>query len=54
MIGSTDPTMSDISYEDPESERYRLLPFRSPAAVELWRYGHGIAETRRPSRATTS
>ena len=47
MIGSTDPTMSDISYEDPESERYRLLPFRSPAAVELWRYGHGIAEARR-------
>jgi cytochrome P450 len=47
MIGSTDPTMSDISYEDPESERYRLLPFRSPAAVELWKYGHGIAEARR-------
>ena len=47
MIGSTDPTMSDISYEDPESDRYRLLPFRSPAAVELWKYGHGIAETRR-------
>ena len=51
MIGSTDPTMSDISYEDPESERYRLLPFRSPAAVELWRYGHGIAETRRERAA---
>jgi cytochrome P450 len=47
MIGSTDPTMSDMSYEHPDSDRYRLLPFRSPAAVELWRYGHGIAAARR-------
>jgi cytochrome P450 len=47
MIGSTDPAMSDMSYEHPESDAYRLLPFRSPAAVELWRYGHGIAEQRR-------
>ncbi|HEX5259831.1 MAG TPA: cytochrome P450 [Gaiellales bacterium] len=47
MIGSTDPAMSDMSYEHPDSDAYRLLPFRSPAAVELWRYGHGIAEQRR-------
>jgi cytochrome P450 len=47
MIGSTDPTMSDMSYEHPDSDRYRLLPFRSPAAVELWGYGHGIAAARR-------
>ena len=55
MIGSTDPAMSDMSYEHPDSDAYRLLPFRSPAAVELWRYGHGIAEQRRaePSRTTS-
>jgi cytochrome P450 len=47
MIGSTDPALSDMSYEHPDSDAYRLLPFRSPAAVELWRYGHGIAEQRR-------
>ncbi|HEU0194428.1 MAG TPA: cytochrome P450 [Gaiellales bacterium] len=47
MIASTDPALSDMSYEHPDSDAYRLLPFRSPAAVELWRYGHGIAEERR-------
>lgn len=51
MIGSTDPAMSDMSYEHPDSDAYRLLPFRSPAAVELWRYGHGIAEQRRAEPA---
>ena len=51
MIGSTDPAMSDMSYEHPDSDAYRLLPFRSPAAVELWRYGHGIAEQRRADPA---
>jgi len=47
MIASTDPAMSDMSYEHPDSDAYRLLPFRSPAAVELWKYGHGIADQRR-------
>ena len=47
MIGSTDPAISDMSYEHPGSDAYRLLPFRSPAAVELWEYGHRIAERRR-------
>jgi cytochrome P450 len=51
MIGSTDPAMSDMSYEHPDSDAYRLLPFRSPAALELWRYGHGIAEQRRADPA---
>jgi cytochrome P450 len=36
-----------MSYEHPDSDAYRLLPFRSPAAVELWKYGHGIADQRR-------
>jgi len=47
MIGSTDPELSQISYEHPESDRYRLLPFRSPVALELYRYGHALAAERR-------
>ncbi len=47
MIGSTDPDLSDISYEHPSSEQYRLLPFRSPVALELYRYGHALAAERR-------
>ena len=31
----------------PESERYRLLPFRSPAALEVFAYGRELAAQRR-------
>ena len=30
MIGKTDPDLAAVSPEQPESEQYRLLPFRSP------------------------
>jgi cytochrome P450 len=47
MIGNADPDYSDVLFDSAESERYRLLPFRSPAALELWEYGHHLAELRR-------
>ena len=47
MIGNTDPELTDVLHDSPESERYRLLPFRSPAALELFEYGHGLAAERR-------
>ena len=47
MIGNTDPEMTDVLHDSPESERYRLLPFRSPAALELFEYGHRLAAERR-------
>jgi cytochrome P450 len=47
MIGNADPDYSDVLFDSAESERYRLLPFRSPAALELWEYGHHLAEVRR-------
>jgi cytochrome P450 len=47
MIGNTDPEISDIDPRSPESEQYRLLPFRSPAALELFQYGHRLAAQRR-------
>jgi cytochrome P450 len=47
MIGNADPDYSDVLFDSAESERYRLLPFRSPAALELWQYGHHLAELRR-------
>jgi cytochrome P450 len=51
MIGNTDPELTDVLHDSPESERYRLLPFRSPAALELFEYGHRLAAERR--RETT-
>ncbi len=47
MIGNTDPELSDVLHDSPDSEQYRLLPFRSPAALELFEYGHRLAERRR-------
>ncbi len=47
MIANTDPDFADVLHDSPESERYRLVPFRSPAALELFEYGHRIAAERR-------
>jgi cytochrome P450 len=47
MIMNTDPDFTDVLHGSPESERYRLVPFRSPAALELFEYGHAIAAERR-------
>lgn len=47
LIGNTDPELADVLLDSPESEEYRLLPFRSPAALELFQYGHDLAGKRR-------
>jgi cytochrome P450 len=47
MIGNTDPEHADILINDPESEKYRLVPFRSPAALEVFEYGDELARQRR-------
>jgi cytochrome P450 len=47
MIMNTDPDYADVLYDSPESEAYRLIPFRSPAALELFEYAHAVAAERR-------
>lgn len=47
MIGNTDPDYADVLVSDPASARYRHLPFRSPAALEVYRYGRRLAAARR-------
>jgi len=47
MIGFDGPEHADILISDPDSERYRLVPFRSPAALEVFAYGDGLAKERR-------
>jgi cytochrome P450 len=51
MIGNTDPELADVLHDSPESEQYRMLPFRSPAALELFDYAHRIAAERRRAPA---
>ncbi|GAA3967450.1 cytochrome P450 [Actinomadura viridis] len=47
LIGNTDPDYADILLEDEGSEKFKHLPFRSPAAVELFEYGRELARRRR-------
>jgi len=47
MIAQADPEYSRAVIDKEDTSEYRLLPFRSPAAVELMAYGHGLAEERR-------
>lgn len=52
MIGFDDPEHADILISDPESEKYRLVPFRSPAALEVFSYGDALAKDRRGKDGT--
>jgi cytochrome P450 len=47
MVGNTDPEHADVLLHSDESEQFRLLPFRSPAAQEVFAYGRELARQRR-------
>lgn len=47
MVGNTDPEHADVLASSPESEQFRNLPFRSPAAQEVFDYGFALAHERR-------
>ncbi|MGW3992711.1 cytochrome P450 [Amycolatopsis sp. NPDC004772] len=47
IIGNTDPDYADVLLEDAESDRYKHLPFRSPASLEVFEYGRELARQRR-------
>jgi cytochrome P450 len=52
MIGFDDPEHADVLISNPESEKYRLVPFRSPAALEVFAYGDSLAKERRGKKGT--
>jgi cytochrome P450 len=47
MIANTDPDFADFVVDRDDTEEYRLLPFRSPAALEVFRYAEEAAMERR-------
>ena len=47
MIANTDPEYADLVADRDDTSAYRLLPFASPAAVELVEYGDRLAAKRR-------
>jgi cytochrome P450 len=52
MVGNTDPEHTDVLAHSEESEKFRLLPFRSPAAQEVFDYGNELARQRRGGDGT--
>lgn len=52
MVGNTDPEHADVLANSPESEMYRDLPFRSPAALEVFKYGYELAWGRKGGNGT--
>jgi cytochrome P450 len=47
LVGHTDPELADVLLGSEESEKYRLVPFRSPAALEVFEYGRAVQAERR-------
>jgi cytochrome P450 len=52
MIGFDDPEHADVLINSAESEEYRLVPFKSPAALEVFAYGDALAKERRGKGGT--
>jgi cytochrome P450 len=47
MISNADPEYTPVVIDKVDTEEYRLLPFRSPAALEVFRYAEDVALERR-------
>ncbi len=47
LIGNTDPDFTDFVVDQSDTSEYRLLPFRSPVAIELFEYATQAMESRR-------
>ena len=47
LIGNTDPEFTDFVVDQVDTSAYRLLPFRSPVALELFEYATQALQERR-------
>ncbi|GAB4012080.1 cytochrome P450 [Nocardioides ultimimeridianus] len=52
IIGFSDPEHAAILIDDPESEKYKHLPFRSPISQEVFDYGRELAAARKGGDGT--
>lgn len=52
MVGNTDPEHADVLIGSADSEEYKHVPFRSPAAIEVYEYGKHLAAERRGKGGT--
>ena len=52
MVANTDPDYTEHLITDPDSDQYKHLPFRSPAALEVFEYGRELAQRRKGGDGT--
>ena len=52
IVGFSDPEHARVLISDPESEKYKHLPFRSPVSQEVFDYGRELAADRRGGDGT--
>ncbi len=52
IIGFSDPEHAAVLMSDPESEKYKHLPFRSPISQEVFDYGRELAAARKGGDGT--
>ncbi|MEO0938248.1 MAG: cytochrome P450 [Pseudomonadota bacterium] len=48
LIGNTDPDFTDTVIDKVDTDAYRMMPFRSPAGVELYDYAADVLDGARP------
>ncbi len=47
LLGNTDPDFTDFPVDLTDTDEFRMVPFRSPASIEIFRYAQRQAEDRR-------
>lgn len=47
LLGNTDPEFTDYVVDQMDTEEFRMIPFRSPSAIEVFEYARSQAAARR-------
>ena len=47
LLGNTDPDFTEFPVDLTDTEAFRMVPFRSPASIEIFKYAQTQAEQRR-------
>ena len=47
LLGNTDPDFTDFPVDLTDTEQFRMVPFRSPASIQIFQYAQQQAELRR-------
>ncbi len=47
LLGNTDPDFTDFPVDLTDTDAFRMVPFRSPASIEIFKYAQRQAEDRR-------